>query len=174
LSDVIVDACCLINLCTSLRLREILDSTGHRFFICPAVKAESMFFEFEVEGKLNREEVDLDSHIASGTLTLAQVQDVEETSLYVKYAANLDDGEAMSMAIAAKRGWTLMTDDRRARKIAVNEGITIIDTTEAVHSWLGDPTRSAEARKVIQSIVRFARFTPRSDAAYADWWQRHM
>lgn len=65
--------------------------------------------------------VELDSFVNSKCLTVYGLSGNEEQSLYIDYAADLDDGEAMTLALAFSRGFTVATDDRKARRIFLED-----------------------------------------------------
>ncbi|HLB77136.1 MAG TPA: hypothetical protein VJO72_08900, partial [Candidatus Dormibacteraeota bacterium] len=60
----------------------------------------------------------IDPWLQSGRVKIASLDSPLEEELYVQSAADLDDGEAMSLAICRARGYALATDDRKARRIA--------------------------------------------------------
>jgi predicted nucleic acid-binding protein len=95
----------------------------------------------------------------------------EEMALFVQTAAQLGDGEAACFAIAAKRGWALATDDRRARRLAAESKLTTITTPELVKLWATNTQAGErEIAKVLQNIERFAYFAPRANSPEYAWW----
>jgi predicted nucleic acid-binding protein len=71
----------------------------------------------------------LEAHIfpfhTEGWLHLASLEGEAELALYENAPAKLHRGEAMSLAIAAHRGWQFLTDDRAARLHAIQMGVSI-------------------------------------------------
>ena len=63
------------------------------------------------------ESVDIDDLISRDVIQICNCDNAEEQELFVNLAASLDDGEAMSLAIALSRNWHLATDDKKARRI---------------------------------------------------------
>ena len=63
----------------------------------------------------------------------------EETrshELYIELAARIgDDGESMGLAIARCRGWSVLTDDKKARRIAKELGVPVLGTPEVIKQW---------------------------------------
>ena len=95
----VIDTYVLINILASGRMIEIVRVIAPILLVCPAVAEESLYLRpFEAEGR--PEPVDLQKLITAGTLTPCQMEEGAEVDLYVAYAENLDDGEAMSLAIA--------------------------------------------------------------------------
>ena len=72
---------------------------------------------------------DIDEEVAPGGrrgwLTVVSLEDETERSFYDSLPRRLHPGEAMSLAIARRRGWTLFTDDRAARVRARRWGIRV-------------------------------------------------
>ncbi|MFN9371645.1 MAG: hypothetical protein ACK6D3_07145 [Planctomycetaceae bacterium] len=63
-------------------------------------------------------------------------ESAEEAALSVDLASQLgDDGESMGMAIDRCRGWTVLADDKKARRIARELGVDTRDTTEILWEW---------------------------------------
>jgi hypothetical protein len=80
------------------------------------VKNESVYLR-ATDSSAPPEEVKLDRFVESSFLTVYELSGDTEKGLYVDYAAELDDGEAMSLALVHSRGLTLASDDRKARRI---------------------------------------------------------
>lgn len=59
-----------------------------------------------------------------GWLRLVTIEGEEELGLLQRMPLKLHRGEAMSLAIAKCRGWRFLTDDRAARRIADELGIS--------------------------------------------------
>lgn len=60
-----------------------------------------------------------------GWIHLTSMAATEELRRFAAMPRGLHEGEASSLAIAAHRGWTLLTDDRTARREAVRLGIRL-------------------------------------------------
>ena len=91
---------------------------------------------------------------------------------FVTYAAAIDDGEAMCLAIAEARAYILVTDDRKATRLAKELGVRTLSTAAIVREWAH--TKSAEAIAiVINSIEKRARFRPPDDDSDSGWWLAH-
>ncbi|MGA2620411.1 MAG: hypothetical protein ABSF26_22550 [Thermoguttaceae bacterium] len=122
-------------------------------------------------GKLVKSPIDLAHYMAAGFLHECDCEGQEELELFVQMAARLGDGEAACFAIAAKRGWALATDDRRARRFAAESSLTVITTPELVKLWAETTSASdKEIVTVLRNIQKFAYFTPRANAPEYGWW----
>ena len=170
---IILDTCVLINLLASDEADAILLSLGVACHVCAAVSRETMYLRSEgLQGQ--REPTDLSPLFASGMLQLCDLQGQAEEDLYVGYAADLDDGEAMSLAISQFRGYCLATDDRKTRRLARETGLNIVllTTAEILRVWAeqNKPVPAALAT-AIQRISSRARFVPPPEDPNYSWWQ---
>src|SRR5947209_14313438 len=94
---------------------------------------------------------------------------------FVRFALELDDGEASVCALAiAHRGY-LATDDRKALRVFRREvpQALLVQTPELLYEWARlSKAADAEIRRVLIAVRRQARFYPRRDAPRSDWWSR--
>ena len=100
----ILDACVLINLLASGRAEDIVTGSRYRFGICSVVKNESIYLR-ATDLNAPPEEVKLDPHLESNSLVVYELSSDAEKELYVDFATELDDGEAMSLALVHARGF---------------------------------------------------------------------
>jgi len=111
--------------------------------------------------------------VDGGHLTLVEVAATEK-ALYSKAGEVLGAGEAEAIAIAANRGVPLATDDRKARRVALDIApeLTIVSTPTVVRRWASkEPQPSAgELAAALRAIERRASFVPPRDDANRDWW----
>lgn len=172
---VILDACGTLNLYASGQFVPILTSLGHQWYLPAAVEKESHQYrqpDPDDPEKLVVAPIDLLTAINGGILTRCDCESEAETDLYVQLAARIgDDGESMGLAIAKCRGWSVLTDDKKARKIAIELGVGVLATTEVMKEWseIAKPS-AAELAAALQSIERFANYTPGRSAVNYDWW----
>lgn len=196
MQDVALDACCLINLCAAGRIlcpsssstakpqrdAKTHKSTQHRpgfglnLHVPAKVTGEALYImhsDEEDQTSLVECPIDLQPYLAAGLLVPCDLETQEEIELFVQMAAQLGDGEAACFALAAKRGWALATDDRRARRLAAESSLIVITTPELVKLWAKNTRASdEEIRTVLQNIQRFAYFTPRQNSPEYAWWGR--
>ena len=171
---VVIDTCVLINILATGRVAEIIRVIAPMLMVCPAVSDESLYLRpFEAEGR--PEPVDLQKLIAAGILTPCQMEEGTEVDLYVAYAEDLDDGEAMSLAIAQSRHLALVTDERKALRLARENApqLSLISTTEIIRAWTEGKDPSA-VTAVVHSILTRARFRPADSDPLALWWNKML
>lgn len=169
----ILDACVLINLLATGRAEEILSSSDHSFAICTVVRNESIYLR-AADPSAPPEEVKLDGLVESGCLKVLRLSGNPEDALYIDYAAQLDDGEAMSLALAQSRGFLIATDDRKARRLfteEVQDSRRLLSTAGILRSWsekIG--LERAELKKILLDVSRRGRFFPQAGDPNLVWW----
>jgi predicted nucleic acid-binding protein len=177
---VILDACCLINLYASGRIDDILASLSKPVFVARYVwsnEALTVNGAHDSAADMQETRIDLESQILGGLLGLADLETEDEEILFVNFAANLDDGEAITGAIAAARNWCIATDDRRARNVFADQvpQIQLLSSPELVKHW-ADVTAAEvdEICLVVQRIRRHGHFVPPASHFLYTWWQNHL
>lgn len=168
---VLVDTCTLINLEASGESELLLAALSRSCLLCDSVSRESLFLRADQRDQ-PPQRIDLTSLFQRGLLNPCQAQSQEEEALYVALAAELDDGEALSLAISSVRGFGLATDDRKARRIAAEIGsVPLFSTAEILHAVasLGD----AKISEMIRLIEFRGRFAPHPSMPLSDWWNAH-
>lgn len=172
---VILDACGTLNLYATGRFVPILTSLRHDWYVPTAVERESQQYRqpdpADAE-KLIVLPVDLAPAISGGALSLCDCEDDSERELYIELAARIgDDGESMGLAIAKCRGWSVLTDDKKARRIAQELGVAVLGTPGVMKQWAEVTKASAaELSAALEAIERFANYRPGRGAEHFDWW----
>jgi len=170
-----LDACVLINLLASGRGLEILTASEHKFGICTVVSSESIYLRAP-DASAPPEEVKLDPFVKSKCLTIYALSGDAEQTLYVDYAADLDDGEAMTLALAFSRGFSMATDDRKARRIFLEEigdATRLLSTAQILRAWSQKASLTAkELKKLLLEVSQRGRFSPHSGDPNFSWWSK--
>jgi predicted nucleic acid-binding protein len=119
--------------------------------------------------------IDLNPYFRDGILSRCEVEGKRETEDFVAFASRLDDGEAVCMALAKNRNWSLATDDRLAIKLANEQGVQVLTTAQLLKQWSTHSNASPEkCATALRNIQRFARFVPRPGSPEADWWRSRL
>lgn len=161
-----VDTCSLINALASGVPLLLLEQLAPERWIAESVSRESLYLRSAVAGS-TPEPIDLTLILRSGHLALCQAETAQEEELYVQLASELDDGEAMSLAIAVQRNYAFVTDDRKAIRLARELGVQeIVGTPELVRACAG-----INHREVLKAIEERARFSPSLDHPLRTWWK---
>jgi len=171
-----LDACCLINLLATSRMEEILGVLPFRFATSRFVATQEVLAIARDAGEdmpLEREVIPAAILENSEHLTLLDLSTEQELADFVRFAADLDDGEASVCALALAHDGGIATDDRKALSVLSRETpqILTVQTSELLHNWalLSSAPRS-EISRVLRSIEGRARFHPRRGAPRFEWW----
>jgi predicted nucleic acid-binding protein len=171
----IVDACCLINLYATRNVLDILRVVNGGLFVPDIVKEESLFIRREDDQDqtiLIPEAIDLTEALDEGLLHECHLENDKEVQQFVQFAAAVDDGEAICLALAKCRNWAVATDDRKAIRLAAAESIATITTAEIVKQWADSCNTTDDiVAETLRRIERYARFSPRRDFPLHDWWE---
>jgi predicted nucleic acid-binding protein len=171
----LLDSSVVINVIATRQAPEILRALRGGVGICTAVGAEVLFLRSGSPSD-PPERISLDPLIGDRLLMRVGLEHEAEKAAYVDLAADLEDGEAMTIAIAAVRGFAVATDDRKARRIAAQRygnSLVLVRTTEILRAWVLDAcVDDATVRTVLNRIETIARFRPANDDPLRDWWDQ--
>jgi len=166
------DCSVLLNLLAADCLADIAEDTGWQFAICPAVRDEVKKLRDAHTGEMV--EVDIAPHIASGLLQVLELSGDEEQRLYVEQSIVVDDGEAMSIAIAASRHLELAIDDKQAANHTRRTfpEIRLWSTPDMLKQWQEAGRMDTRVlREAIRLIEIRARYFPPRSHTLASWWR---
>ncbi|HEY5314114.1 MAG TPA: hypothetical protein VIK18_16400 [Pirellulales bacterium] len=172
---VILDACGILNLYGSGQFVPILTALKHEWQLPAAVEREAQQYrqpDPDDADKLIVLPIDLIPAIKAGILTRCDCENDAEAELYVELAAKIgDDGESMGLAIAKCRGRSVLTDDKKARRIAKDLGLKLLATAEVMKQWseIAKPC-AADLSAVLEAIERYANYRPGRGVENFDWW----
>ncbi len=172
----IVDACCLINLYASRKPVEIVRAFGREFFVPDRVSNEALTIRKPDEDDATKylsEPIDLTEALGAGVIQECRIEGQAENEHLVRYAVQLDDGEAACLAIAKRRGGIIVTDDKKAIRLATAEQIVVVTTSELVHHWAeAAKPKDDEVAEALRNIELFAHFRLGRSAKCYQWWTR--
>jgi len=172
----VIDCCSLINLYTGWRgLAELADLQGIIWHVCEAVVSETEYTrEFAGDGFATIP-IELSPFISDGLLRRTRPENSAETQDYVDLATEVDDGEAQAIAIARGRGYTLLTDDYKASRLAAELGVSVVSTPGLLESWERlSSSNAVRLPDIVRRISVLARFNPRADSPHRDWWRSQL
>ncbi|WP_254446764.1 hypothetical protein [Dolichospermum sp. UHCC 0259] len=115
-SHIILDACCVLNLCASGQFLAILKSLPAEIVVTTVVRERELNTLQSLKEEENDAVLEFETAITQGWLKVVDFESEEEEESFVNYAAFLDDGEAATFAIAVHRKWAVATDDDKAIK----------------------------------------------------------
>jgi len=172
---IILDTSVALNLLATGAGLAVLESLGVKCFVCSAVVDEAIYIRSDDPAQ-PREAVSIDTWLPSGAVKVIDPESLLEEELYVQFAADLDDGEAMSLAICRGRGYALATDDRKARRIAGRLAVPtvqLLSTSQVVQHWaVRTGAAPGELKRILSAIELRARFIPPHNDPLRGWWMR--
>ncbi|MBI4321879.1 MAG: hypothetical protein HY675_25575 [Chloroflexi bacterium] len=172
-----LDASTLLNLCGTGRLVSIARVLPCRLVVVDYVlKHEVLYIRRRnaEEGEQERELVDLGPLIEQGLIEVVHLQGEEEEATFVDLAAVVDDGEAMSFAVAYHRGWAVATDDRKARRVFAQRAaaVPLITTLQLLRYWADwAGVQQAEVRNALLEMQFAASYLPSEQDPLYPWWR---
>lgn len=170
---IILDTCALLILIASGVIHEILSIIGQNSIICVLVHNESKYLRKEDDIN-EKEPVDLEPLIKSQVIQVCDFETPEEQELFVNLVVDLDDGEAMSVAIALSRNWYLATDDKIARRVFKENNSNndfLISTTDLIKRWSeSENIPDSELKSILLKVERKASFRPPKSDPNLQWW----
>ena len=152
-----------------------MSESGYQFGMCSVVKNESIYLR-ATDLNAPPEEVKLDAYLESNRLAVFELSSDEEKELYVDYATQLDDGEAMSLALVYSRGFSMASDDRKARRLfteEIGDLKRLLSTSQILREW-SEKARmnTADVKQVLTDVSRRGRFFPNSGDTHFEWWSK--
>ncbi len=173
------DACSIINLMATGYAEDILQSLDSPSYIVHQVhEGEALFLrplpEDPDPGRLIP--IDFEGLIRSGLLHQVELEDLE-LETFVEFAAEVDDGEARTAAVAVHRGLCVMTDDRPAIRLmnSLPATVKVFTTPEWVKYWSESGAISdAVLAEVLRRIRYCARYHPRAVHPLRQWWDENF
>lgn len=154
-------------------LEEISSGLDWQFAICASVRDESKKLREPATGEMVP--IDITPLIDSGVLEVLELENEAESMRYVEQVLYVDDGEAMSIAIAVSRGLDLAIDDRQATNHILRQfpQVKIWTTPGILHHWATAANVSgSRMAEVILRIESRARYFPARSHELAPWWSR--
>lgn len=165
----LLDACTVLSLYATRRMAAILAVVTGSVAIVDIVAQEALYVRHLVDGKWEREPVDLSPLIATGALEVVDPDGEEEFQTFVDLAADLDDGEAMSAALAIHRRCVLVTDDRKTERLLASR-LRLRSTLDLIRAWtVADEVSDDLAREVLTAVYERG-YEPSTVHRLRPWW----
>lgn len=173
---VLLDCCSLLNLYATRQITEILRVLPVRCAIAEMVVGEAVYVLRGGDGEdaSEREPVEVQPLVAAGATEIWRPEKEAEYASFVNFAAEIDDGEAMTCALALHRSGAVVTDDRKTHRVlSVRAPQLIVLTTSQVLKLWAAPNRVDKPllRVTLLDIQTRARFAPGGTDPLLDWWE---
>lgn len=170
-NPLLLDACIAINLLATDHSETIAETLEIRFLMARQAATECAGLDI-----LHDKIAVRCQGTEAATIAFADVLPLADTEIddYVQLARDIDDGEAATIAIAKSRSLPMATDDRKARRVAIEVGLaTPIGTTSILRKYAGianlTPPQVAE---ILQRVRNDASYIPRHTDENFAWWQQ--
>ena len=177
---VLLDASCLINLYATGRLREIALALPYPLGVSDYVVEKEALYVWRAGASTAEDEralVDLEPLIEEGLIRVMCLETEDEERSFVDLASTMDDGEAITGAIALHRAYAVATDDRKARRILTElpDAVPLVSTLELLKQWSElAPIPVAELRDAFAAMESGASYVPGERDPLSAWWRRVM
>ena len=169
----LLDTCVVLSLCATRRMKDILDANPGPFLIVDAVLRETLYLHVVVDGVREKEPVSLDPLLADGTLAVVAPETEAEFQTLIDLSLALDDGEAMTCAIALHRGYRVVTDEKKTVRLMGNQ-IPIIGTLDLIRTWADEVTAPASLLREVLAAIADRGYIPGPDHPHRAWWDQML
>jgi predicted nucleic acid-binding protein len=176
-SPLLLDACVIVNLHASRQMAAILAATETPCAVVDAVHREAQYLYRGGAGDdaREREQIDLSPLVASGLLTVIDVRDEDELLTYIDLTREIDDGEAMTPAVAIHRRLPVATDDRKALRILERHSLDSSSTLGLIRAWSDQASIGPETlRAALIDLRQRGNYLPARNHPLKAWWDSIM
>jgi predicted nucleic acid-binding protein len=170
----LLDACAVVNLFATGAIEEIAHAVGGRVAIAESVfnEAQYVFVGGNGPDRRDRQKIDLSPLLASRSIEVLVSSSDDELTTFIDLTRVLDDGEAMTGALAIHRGLSVVTDDRKAIRVLTEQGVICHSTLKLVHNWSEKHRIEAfELRAALIQMQDKARYAPGRSHPLRAWWE---
>ncbi|MDE0633231.1 MAG: hypothetical protein OXH73_17130 [Caldilineaceae bacterium] len=174
--SLLLDANCLLNLYATGRLREIAVVLPYQFWVAGYVAEREVLYILRpgaTDAGDEKERVDLSSLLEEGLIQLMRLEGPAEEASFVDLAADLDEGEAITGALALHRDCAVATDDRKACRVLgqLIPPITLASTLELLKLWAETvQIPNGELGMVMAEMQSSASYFPGVSDPLYEWW----
>ena len=112
--------------------------------------------------------------VSEGLIQVMRLEHLEEEVTFVDLAVSIDDGEAMTGALAFHRGCSVATDDRKARRVLGERfpAVPLVSTLELLNLWAQEESVSdVEVQAAMTRMRTGASYVPGCRDPLYGWWQ---
>jgi predicted nucleic acid-binding protein len=171
---VLLDACSLVNLYASGDIGRLLTDLPFQFAITEMVRDEAQFVFRGGSGpdRRDRDSVELIPLLDAGLIRVTEEATEEELVTFIGLASELDDGEAMTGAIAIHRAFTVATDDKKATRVLTERHVQCTSTLSLINQWGTQfSIPDSRLREMMTLIRERARYVPHGGHPLRAWWE---
>ncbi|WP_231384498.1 hypothetical protein [Leptospira alstonii] len=155
-------------------LNEIVMNSGLKFAIASfVIEKEAHYFLREANNVIEKVKIDISHLIKSASIAILHIED-HEAQMVIDLSADVDDGEAYTIALAVSRKLNMASDDKKATYFFKNlcqDGI-ILSTEALLNKWANkNNIDSVILKSIIVKIEKCAKYSPPKDSEYFSWWK---
>lgn len=165
----LLDACAVLSLFATGRMGEILLLVVGTAAIVDLVAQEALYVRRVVEGEVVKEPVVLGPLVESGRLTVITTDTEAELLTFIDLAVDLDDGEAMSAAIALHRNFVLVTDDKKVERLLAGR-VRLRPTLNLIKAWADAVGAEPDSLREVLALIDERGYQPAKNHPYRQWW----
>jgi predicted nucleic acid-binding protein len=172
---IILDASCLLNLYASRKLPEIAATSPQPFVVAEyVVQQEALYIRQRASDQESeeREPVEIGNLVATGLIQVIILTSEAEAITFIDLAREMDDGEAITCALAIHRQYNVATDDRKARRVLSGRAprVPIISTLAIVKRWAELIGITKAEKAILLNIWSGANYYPGEHEPLYAWW----
>ena len=173
---ILLDASCLLNLYASGRLREIAKTLPQPLAVAEYVMQQEALYIRRRRSERHpeeREPVNIAPLVSAGLIQLLTINNEAEAATFVDFAREMDDGEAVTCALAIHRRCDVATDDRKARGVLGRRAphVLLVSTLDLMKQWAGlAGVVKEEIRAALLNIWAGANYYPGERDPLYGWW----
>ncbi len=167
----LLDACVVINLYATRRMEEIVRSVPTLVGVVDVVRREAGYVRRGGSGDdaEDREAIDLAPMISAGAIVPIRPTE-PELETFLDLTLQLDDGEAMTAAVALARQAVVATDERKAIRI-VEGRVATRSSLELVKAWVdAHGLADDDVRTVLNDLRQRGHYVPSERHPLRPWW----
>ena len=174
-SHLVLDACCVLNLCASGSFLSILKTIPAQVVVTEVVKQRELKTLQHLTFEDKDGAIQLERSIQQGLLLVVDFESESEEETFINYVFEMgDDGESATFAIASHRRWAVATDDKKAISFFQKEepDIQILSTLEIIKYWSEvENINSADLKNALNSVRVRGRYLPAQRHPLYNWWE---
>lgn len=169
-----LDACSLINLYASGQLGALAAQQGRPFLLVPTVVAEAGWV-YSRSGTERGERIPINLEPLKAQQQVEVIRPTAAmTAHFLQLAADLDDGEAMTIAaVLETEGAGVVTDDEAALNYLGALGRCPVSTSLAMLRDVLAEATPETCREAVLNLRLCARYVPSPRHPNIDWWKQH-
>jgi predicted nucleic acid-binding protein len=135
------------------------------------VARETLYIHVLTDGIREQEPVDLSAFFTSGFLHILRPESDDEFQALIHYATLLDDGEAMTCAIATRRDYRIATDEKKTIRLLGSQ-VSILGTLDMLRAWEESASISGSIMREALAAIEERGYVPGSTHPHYAWWRQ--